>query len=128
MNTTNPLQQDNPNGDTSETLHQEIQKTCSRNSPCHLQGCMICCTPTNHVRNLDDALSNDVATRSLRPPRLPSTSPQPPHPGLTHRFRTATQINDVQDIEVINQLYQKTLHWNINFLIYDCSALCAAAG
>ena len=36
----------------------EIQKTCLRNSPCMQQGCLTCSTPTNHVRDLSDALDD----------------------------------------------------------------------
>ena len=42
-----------------ETPLPEIQKACLRNSPCLQQGCLTCSsTPTNHVRDLIDALDD----------------------------------------------------------------------
>ena len=46
----------------TETPHQEPQRTCTRNSPCLQQGCMICSTLINHVRNLDVALNGSNAS------------------------------------------------------------------
>ena len=80
MEPTTPLQQDTPHGDPLETPHQEIQKTCSGNSPCHLQGCSICCTPTNHVCNLDEALSKDNAIPDPRNTDDPPPAPHHPDP------------------------------------------------
>ena len=53
-------QQDSDIGaaNTPETPLPEIQKTCLRNSPCMQQGCLTCSTPTNHVRDLSDALDD----------------------------------------------------------------------
>ena len=41
-----------------ETPLLGTQKTCLRNSPGMQQGCLTCSTPTNHVRNLIDALDD----------------------------------------------------------------------
>ncbi len=55
MNPTTPLHEDTLIDLPPETPHQEAQR-CTRNNPCRMQGCMICPTPTNHVRNLDEEL------------------------------------------------------------------------
>ena len=44
----------------NEPPRQDPQKPCTRNSPCLQQGCLICSTPINHVRNLDVSLTNHV--------------------------------------------------------------------
>ena len=36
----------------TETPLQELQETCTRNSPCLQQGCLICGTLIEHIRNL----------------------------------------------------------------------------
>ena len=46
-----------------ETPLPETQKTCLRNAPCMQQGCLTCSMPTNHVRDLSDAL-DDVTIAS----------------------------------------------------------------
>ena len=55
-----PHQQDSATGvaNKPETPLLEIQKTCLRNSPCMQQGCLTCSTPTNHIRDLSDALDD----------------------------------------------------------------------
>ena len=60
--------------DVPNTLLQDSQRTCTRNYPCLQQVCMVCCTPTDQVCNLDTKL-NATST-----PTLPasSTQPQPP--------------------------------------------------
>ena len=47
---------------STETPRQDPQRLCTRNSPCHQRGCMICITPINHVRNLDMALNGSNAS------------------------------------------------------------------
>ena len=88
---------------------------------------MICCTPTNHVRNLDEALNSSDATQTS-PTDVYLPQPPPNHRILvfTNRFLNAIQTNDVLDIEDINQLYKNIMKSNLDFLTYDCSALCAA--
>ena len=55
-----PHLQDSDTGaaNTPETPLPDLQKTCLRNSPCMQQGCLTCCTQTNHVRDLSDALDD----------------------------------------------------------------------
>ena len=127
MDPITPLYQDLLHGDTSETPHQEPQRTCTRISPCRLQGCMICCTPNNHMCNLDEALNSSDATQTS-PTHVDLPQPPPNHLILvfTNRFLNAIQMNDVLDIEDINQLYKNIMKSNLDFLTYDCSALCAA--
>ena len=73
---TNSTHQDSDQGviNLPETLLQDSQRKHTRNSYCLQQGCMICCTPTDHVRNLKAALN------APNMPSLPTTSsrPQPP--------------------------------------------------
>ena len=63
-----------------ETPRQEPQKTCTRNSPCLQQRCMICSTPINQTRNLDVALNGSNAlptsptTTDLSCSSLPSSN------------------------------------------------------
>ena len=54
----NPRYTNTGAANTPETPLPEIQKTCLRNSPCMQQGCLTCSTPTNHVRDLSDALDD----------------------------------------------------------------------
>ena len=75
MDTIQDTIQDTIHGDITETPGQEPQKPCDRNSPCFLQRCIIGSTPTNHVRNQDDDLSNSNTN-----PTSPNSIdlPQPP--------------------------------------------------
>ena len=78
MDIASSLHQDSTHGVTDldpETSCQDPQKTCTRNSPCLQQECMICSTPNNHILNLDVTLNSSNAT-----PTSPTTadSPQPP--------------------------------------------------
>jgi len=129
MDPITPLHQDPLHGDTSETPHQETQRTCTRTSPCRHQGCLVCCTPTNHIRNLDEALSNSDAPQDS-PTSNEDTRPPPPPNHLilifTNRFLDAIKDNDIPDIETTNQLYIKISTTNIEFLTYNCSALRSA--
>jgi len=86
MNTATPFHQD-PHDLPPETPHQEVQR-CTRNNPCRMQGCMICPTPTNHVRNLDEELNIDES--SSTPSRSPHlyVHPQASHPNPTKQHRT----------------------------------------
>ena len=101
-------------GDTSETPRQETQKTCTRNSSCHLQGCLICCTPNNHVRNLDKALSSSNATPTS-PTNVDLPQPLPDHiiMRLTYAFKQATsKLQDMESLAAINTRYIKHLETN----------------
>ena len=113
--------------DNIDTIDQEPQRTCTRNSPCLQQGCMICSTPINHVPNLDGALnsSNAPPTSLTTPDR-----PQPPinHPilTLTAAFLNAIQENNIFELTTINHLYNQSLKSNLDFLLNDRSNLRAA--
>ena len=107
MDPVTPLHQEPLNGDTSETPHQEPQRT-SRTSPCHQQGCLVCCTPTNHVHNLDEESNSSDAAQ------IPPTADELPQPSsnrliwlFTNSFLEAIQRNDVHDIENLNELYKQ---------------------
>ena len=60
---------------------------------------MICVTPTNHVRNLDEALNNDNNPRTL----LIASDRSPPADhtivNLTNCFRIALQEKALDDIQ-----------------------------
>ena len=64
MNPTTPLHEDTLIDLPPETPHQEAQR-CTRNNPCRMQGCMICPTPTNHVRNLGEELNIDESNSTF---------------------------------------------------------------
>ena len=132
------LQQDTIHGDITETPGQEPQKTCDRNSPCLLQGCMIGSTPTNHVRNQDVDLSN----RNANPTSPNSVDlPQPPtnHTILfiTSASKLAIRPGDQNPGTISPQPYvhpnhenQKFDHMfilnrksNLDLSLYDCSNL-----
>ena len=119
-----PLHQDNTLGVTNTTPHQERQKTCTRKSPCYLQGCTFCHAPTSHVRNLDVDLNSSDASST---PTISLQLPRPPadHPiiSLTLAFHNAIQRNDVNEIEDLNSLYRNTLTSNLDFSRYDRSDL-----
>ena len=71
MNPTTPLHEDPLIDLPPETPHQEAQR-CTRNNPCRMQGCMICPTPTNHVRDLTEEMGTDDPM-----PNLPTSSGLP---------------------------------------------------
>ncbi len=98
MDPTTPLHQDPLHGDATETPHQEAQRTCTRTSPCQHQGCLVCCTPTNHVRNLDEALTDSEATQVS--PTTPSGRVSNPQsaPNLSAPHSTAVGSVDTTPI------------------------------
>ena len=103
----------------TETPGQEPQRICTRNLPCLQQGCMICSTPTYHVRNLGVALNSNYAPTS---PINPARPPPIDHPIL---LLTTIQQNDIDELTNINHLYKHTMKSNIDCLLYDRSNLCA---
>ena len=110
MNPTTPLHQD---GDTSETPHQEPQKTCPRISPCIQQGYKIICNPyvITNSRNASPTSSNSVDR-----PQLPAN-----HPilFLTSEFQRAIQGNNIQELEAIDKMYTNYMAQELKFLLYD---------
>ena len=124
MDIPSSLHQDSIHGVTDldpETPYQDPKKTCTRNSPCLQQGCMICSTPNNHIRNLNVAMNGSNAS-----PTSPATSdrPQPPinHPILilTTRFQDAIQENDIFELTYVD--YQYTKPWNLTWISYCMTA------
>ena len=120
MDPVTPLHQEPLNGDTSEAP----PRTCTRSSPCHLQGCLVCCTPTNHVRNLDEELDSSEATQT------PLTADQLPHPPpdhliliITAAFKRALLKKDITILKSYVHQYLHQLKTNVEFMIYDCSDL-----
>ena len=121
MDPTTPLHQD---GDTSATPLQEPQKTCTRNTPCNLQGCMICRTPTNHVRNLEDALGTTEDA-----PASPSSNAHlqlPVHNTiriLTNAFSQAIQLQNINHLSSLVNQYKHQLDTELELFEHDLSVL-----
>ena len=92
-----------------------------------MQGCMICPTPTNHVRNLDEELNIDESNST---PSTLADLPQPPPDHLismfTRRLNTVIQQNNVELLKSTIKLLQKPIESNLDFCVYDCSAFDAA--
>ena len=123
---TNTKTNTNTNTDT-ETTRQEPPKTCTRTSRCSQQDCLICGTPTNHVRNLDAALDNSDGPPTS-PPSSPTTGKPSPPPNhlilhLTTAFEAATWKNNVNDLKNLPPLYDQTMSTNLEFLFYDLTDL-----
>ena len=122
MNPTTPLHEDTLIDLPPETPHPEAQR-CTRNNPCRMQGCMICPTPTNHVRNLDEELNIDESNST---PPTSADLPQPPPDHLismfTRRLNTVIQRDDVELLKSTIKSLQKPIETNLDFFVYDCSA------
>ena len=128
MDPTTPLHQDPLHGDAIETPHQEAQRTCTRTSPCQQQGCLVCGTPTNHVRNLDEALNNSEATQvspTTDEDFLSLPTPPPNHliRKLTIKFLNAIKKEDFLAIETTNKQFIFYTETGLESLDYDCSVL-----
>ena len=123
MNPTTPLHEDTLIDLPPGTPHQEAQR-CTRNNPCRMQGCMICPTPTNHVRNLDEELNIDESN-STPPPPVDLPQPPPDHliSMLTLRLQTLIQQNNVGLLKSTVKLLEKSMESNVDFVMYDCSAI-----
>ena len=116
-----PLHQD---GDASGTPLQVPQKTYTRNSSCHLQGCMICRTPTNHVRNLEEALCT-TEDASASPSSNVHSQPPDDHVfwTLTSAFKNAIQLDNTDLLSSLVKQYKHQLDTNLEFFDYDLSVL-----
>ena len=127
MDPISPLHQDPLHGDATETPHQEAQRTCTRTSPCQHQGCLVCVTPTNHVRNLDEALSNSEATQvhptTDKEPLLPAPPPDHPILFINAALKRAIRKKDIILLKSYVKQYIHQLDTNLEFTKYDCSDL-----
>ena len=98
METTTPL-----HGETSENPLKGVQRTYTRKSPCSLQGCLICRTPT----------SND--------------QPEPPPDHLILHFTKAIRIaiknNNIRQLSAYVNQCNHQLDTNPEFVKYDLSDL-----
>ena len=76
---------------------------------------MICITPTNQVRNLDEALNNDNNLRTLLIPS--DRSPPANHAimNLTNCFRIALQEKALGNIQPLNEFYLESMKSNPEF-------------
>ena len=85
---------------------------------------MICPTPTNHVRNLDEELNIDESN-STPPPPVDLPQPPPDHliSMLTLRLQTLIQQNNVGLLKSTVKLLEKSMESNVDFVMYDCSAI-----
>ena len=126
MNPTTPLHEDTLIDLPPETPHQEAQR-CTRNNPCRMQGCMICPTPTNHVRNLDEELDIDEYNSTSPPPSdLPQIPPDHLISLFTRRLLTVIQHDNIELLKSTMKFFQNSTKLNIDFCMYDCSAFDAA--
>ena len=112
MDAVDSLRPDSILGDSeqlsTETPRQDPQRSCTRTTTCHQQGCMICVTPTNHVRNLDQALNNNNNPRTL-PIAADHTIVN-----LTNCFRIVLQEKTLNEIQPLNEFYLESRNptWN----------------
>ena len=111
-----------------ETPRQEPPKACTRTSRCAQQDCSICCSPNDHVRNLDDAINNSDG----RPPASPTSTSAfklPPPPTnhnihvLTASFQAAILDNHIFELTAVDSLYSSALKSDMEFHKYDRSDL-----
>ena len=80
---------------------------------------MICPTPTNHVRNLEEELNiNESNSTPSTLADLPQLPPDHLNSMFTRRLNTVIQQNNVE--------LQKPIELNLDFCVYDCSAFDAA--
>ena len=107
------------------------------------QGCLTCSTPTNHVRDLSDALddvtpaatvakananaSTIVLANANASTNRPTTKPQPPPDHLivrlTEMFQDAIQDNDIFELESAMKQYTLAMSSNPDFATYNRSDL-----
>ena len=87
---------------------RDSQRICTGHSPCLQQGCLVCCTPTNHVHNLTTGMNSPTT------PSSPSYSnlPQPQSDHLIHVL-----VNGFQDA-ILDMKSEPDFAW------YDLSNLC----
>ena len=121
MNPTTPLHED-PHDLPPETPHQEAQR-CTRNNPCRMQDCIICPTPTNHVRNQTEEMGTDDSM-----PNLPTSSEDPPPPNhviliLTKAFKTAIKENRIHILKGLSKQYLHQVDTNLEFFMFYHSDL-----
>ena len=88
---------------------------------------MVCCTPTNHIRNLDEALNSSDATQ------IPPTTDKLPHPPpdhpiliITAAFKRAILKKDITLLKSCVKQYLHHLDTNLEFMKYHCSDLHAS--
>ena len=118
----------NTNTDTNtETPRQEPPRTCTRTSRCAQQDCSICCTPLNHVRNLDAALNNNDGSPDSPTSMTTTKSPLPPTNHhiqiLTAAFQEAILDNNIFELTAVDLQYSSAMRNDQEFLKYDRSEL-----
>ena len=121
MDITTSLHKDSIHGVTDkdpETPHQDPQKTCTRNSPCLQQGCMICCTPITPIRNLNVALNGSNAS-----PTSLTMVDRPQSPDNHPMFQDTIHENDIFELTTANNLYTQAINSTMDFSLYDRSNL-----
>ena len=118
---TRPLSQDNILGAINpDTPYQEPQKMCNRDTLCLQQGCLLCRTPSTHVRNPGADLNNSNASST---PPTTDELPQPPpnHPIwlLTSAFQPPIQKKDNFLLKCYFNQYTNNFASNTEFLQYN---------
>ena len=121
-----------------ETPRQDPQKTCTRNSPCLQQGCLICSTltnhvcnlnvsPTNHVRNLDVSLNNVNGPPNSATSLTSLTATEFPPPLINHPISTlTTALQHAIQQKNIAKFHDDIMQSNLDFINYDCTTLQSA--
>ena len=88
---------------------------------------MICPTPTNQIRNLDEELNIDESNSTTPPPvNLPLPPPDHLISMFTRRLNTVIQQDNVELLKSTIKSLQKPIETNLDFFVYDCSAFDAA--
>ena len=117
-------QDDVPGAINPETPYQEPQKTCTRNKPCGLQGCLPCRTSSTHIRNLGaDLDSCNTSSTPWTTDVLPQPPPNHPILLLTSAFQRAIQTKDIRQLKAYIKQYNHNLESNMEFVQFDCSKL-----
>ena len=120
----NPLQQDPVLGTINpESPQQEPQKTCTRNKPCCMQGCLLCHSYSTHICNLEADL--DCSNASSTPTTTDEPDPPPDHPirRLNNALQLAIQKNNVNELKAFTKLYNTNLESNLEFCFYNHSII-----
>ena len=88
-----------------------------------MQDCIICLTPTNHVRDLNEEIGTNDSM-----PNLPTSSGLPPPPNhailiLTNAFKIAIKENRIHILKGLSKQFLHQFDTNLEFFIYDHSDL-----
>ena len=109
--------------DSMDTPQQETPQTCTRQTPCAMQTCFTCSSPSdsNNVLNLTTAMNTTTSTTKV------PTSPAPPKnhwiPKLTRSFQDAILKEDMRELNYLNTFYNHCMVSEPDILDFDQSQL-----